>query len=167
MAQIYPTVGLQVCRWTVLKCAFMNGVPARLGIVTIGVSDIDRSERFYLALGWPRTQSSVPGEIVWFATSHCYLGLFSWTDLAEDAAAEPARGSGFGGVTLAVNVGSEQEVDDALAATQQAGATIVQPATRMDWGGYRGYFADPDGHRWEVAHNPNFPIDAHGRVVIP
>jgi uncharacterized protein len=138
-----------------------------LGIVTIGVADLARAEEFYSALGWRRAQSSVPGEITWFDTTHCYLGLFDWTELAKDAAADPTRGSGFGGVTLAVNVDSERAVDEALTAAREAGAAIVQPAARMDWGGYRGYFADPDGHRWEVAFNPNFPIDADGRVHIP
>lgn len=135
--------------------------------MTLGVSDLARSEAFYSALGWRRTESSMSGVIVWFQTSHSWLGLFEWAALAEDAGVDAARGNGFRGVTLAVNVGSEPEVDVAIDAAQRAGASVPQPAAKVDWGGYRGYFADPDGHLWEVAYNPNFPIDQDGRVVIP
>jgi catechol 2,3-dioxygenase-like lactoylglutathione lyase family enzyme len=138
-----------------------------MGIVTLGVADLGRSEAFYSALGWRRAESSVPGEITWFETTHSWLGLFGRDELAEDAGVPPTASAGFSGVTLAVNVESEAAVDRAMAAAVGAGATVTQPAARLDWGGYRGYFADPDGHLWEIAHNPSFPIDENGRVVIP
>lgn len=86
--------------------------------------------------------------------------------LADDANI-PSEGSGFGGVTLARNVGSKTEVDAALDVAKTAGATILKPAQEAFWGGYSGYFADPDGHPWEVAYNPHWKLDAEGRVVLP
>lgn len=148
------------------------GVPAQLGIVTLGVADLARAEAFYSALGWRRASSSVPGEIIWFQTAHSWLGLFGWDELAEDAGVEADRGGGIGGggfrgVTLAINVDSAEAVEAAMTVAQRAGATVTRRAEQAPWGGYRGYFADPDGHLWEVAHNPNFPIDEDGRVTIP
>src|SRR5215207_2036479 len=145
-------------------------IPAQLGIVTLGVSDLERAETFYSALGWRRASSSVPGEITWFQTAHSWLGLFGWDALAEDTgvpAQSAERDSGFRGVTLAINVDSEDAVEAAMTVAQRAGATVTRHAERVSWGGYRGYFADPDGHLWEVAYNPNFPIDDDGRVNIP
>lgn len=140
-------------------------VPARISIVTLGVSDLARAQGFYEALGWQRCSSSNPA-IAWFKTADSYLGLFPYEQLAADAAiANPARGS-FGGVTLAINVETEAAVDAALEAARAAGATIIKPAEPAGWGGYSGYFADPDGHPWEVAHNPHFPIGAEGRITI-
>jgi uncharacterized protein len=138
-----------------------------MGIVTLGVSDLDRSEEFYSALGWRRAKSSMSGTIVWFETTHSWLGLFGRDELAEDAGVPPTSTVGFSGVTLAINVESPEAVDRAMAVAVKAGATLTRPPERVEWGGYRGYFADPDGHLWEIAHNPNFPIDADGRVVIP
>ncbi|HEX9713825.1 MAG TPA: VOC family protein [Actinomycetota bacterium] len=140
-------------------------VPARISIVTLGVGDLARAQRFYEALGWERCSASNEA-ICWFRTADSYLGLFPFEQLAADAAIrDPARGS-FGGVTLAINVEGGDAVDAALLAAQEAGATIIKPAERADWGGYSGYFADPDGHLWEVAHNPHFPIGADGRIRI-
>ena len=139
-------------------------IPARLNIVTIGVADVDRSVRFYQALGWERCSSSM-NEIAWFRTADSYLGIFGWHDLAADAnLVEPTRGS-FGGITLAINIESEEAVDAALDEAVAAGGTILKPGTELPFG-YGGYFADPDGHPWEVCYNPSFPIGPDGRITI-
>lgn len=138
-------------------------VPARLHIVTLGVADLPTSVAFYSALGWHLASSSFE-EIAWFDVGGCWLGLFPREELAADAGVEPSTGFA---VTLATNLESPQAVDDAMAAARAAGAVVTQPPARVEWGGYRGYFADPDGHLWELAHNPNFPIQDDGNIVIP
>jgi catechol 2,3-dioxygenase-like lactoylglutathione lyase family enzyme len=140
-------------------------VPARLGIVTLAVADLARSCEFYERLGWERASSS-QAEIAWFGIGGTWLGLFGREDLAADAGV-PAGGSGFEGFTLAVNVPDRAAVDDGLATAVEAGGTLVKPAVTTDFGGYGGYFADPDGHLWEVMFNPGFPLDADGNVHIP
>lgn len=140
-------------------------VPARVSIVTLGVRDVARASAFYEALGWERAASSMD-EIAWFRTADTNIGLFGNGALAADANLPPDRAR-FGGVTLAINVETEDAVAVALDAAVAAGATLLKPATRADWGGVSGYFADPDGHPWEVAYNPGFPIDPDGRVRIP
>lgn len=142
-------------------------VPARVSIVTLGVADLARSMAFYAALGWERRASSIDGVIAWFGTADTHIGLFPWDELAADAGLPAEPRAPFGGITLAINVATPDEVAAALDAAVAAGGTILKPATVMDWGGTSGYFADPDGHPWEVAHNPAFPIDAEGRVRIP
>jgi predicted lactoylglutathione lyase len=139
-------------------------VPARISIVTIGVEDVARSARFYEALGWERCRSSMD-EIAWFRTADGYLGIFGWRDLAEDAQLyEPTRGS-FGGITLAINVETAEMVDDAIDEAIAAGGTMLKPGTELPFG-YGGYFADPDGHPWEVCWNRDFPIGPDGRITI-
>jgi predicted lactoylglutathione lyase len=139
-------------------------IPARLSIVTLGVADVARSARFYEALGWQRRESSMD-EIVWFGTADSYLGIFGWHDLAEDAnLVEPTRGS-FGGITLAINVETREMVDAALDEAVAAGGSILKPGTELPFG-YNAYFADPDGHPWEVCYNPGFPIGLDGRITI-
>jgi catechol 2,3-dioxygenase-like lactoylglutathione lyase family enzyme len=143
-------------------------VPHVLSIVTLGVADVAASVTFYQALGWSKASSST-AEIAWFDLGGPWLGLFGTDDLAIDAGFEPP-GSGVGGfdrVTLALNLPDEAAVDAALALAAAAGGSLRKAGTRMDWGGYSGYFADPDGHLWEVAHNPMFPIRDDGRIVIP
>ena len=142
-------------------------LPARLSIVTLGVADLARSIAFYEALGWPRKSSSIEGSIAWFGTADSTIGLFPWDELAHDASLPPEPRAPFGGITLAINVESPDAVTAGLDAAVAAGGTILKPATLADWGGTSGYFADPDGHPWEVAHNPGFPIDADGRARIP
>jgi len=141
-------------------------VPARLGIVTLGVADVARSAAFYETLGWERCAASSDA-IAWFRTADTHVGLFPWTELADDAHLPAEPRAGFGGVTLAINVDAADEVAPALAAAVAAGGTLLKPATVTDWGGTSGYFADPDGHPWEIAHNPHFPIDPDGRLRIP
>lgn len=139
-------------------------VPARISIVTLGVEDVARSVRFYEALGWTRCASSMD-EIAWFKTADSYLGIFGWHDLAEDAQLiDPSRGS-FGGVTLAINVETSDDVDTILDEAIAAGGSLLKPGTELPFG-YGGYFADPDGHAWEVCHNPSFPIGPDGRITI-
>ena len=136
-------------------------VPARINIVTLGVEDLEKAAAFYAALGWRRADAS-NDEIVWFVTAGSVLGLFPFAHLAADAALEPDRAHGFGGVTLAINVPTEGEVQPALDAAAAAGGSILKPATRADWGGLSGYFGDLDGYPWEVAWNPFFPLDDAG-----
>jgi len=140
-------------------------VPAKINIVTLGVADIERAAAFYSALGWERCASG-GDEITWFRTNGAYLGLFGYASLAADADLPPEPRAPFGGITLAINVGAEHAVTDALDAAVAAGGTLLKAAERMDWGGFSGYFADPDGHPWEVAFNPFFPIGADGSITI-
>ena len=140
-------------------------VPARLNIVTLGVDDVTRSRAFYEALGW-QVAGAVGEEICWFRTSDSYVGLWGREDLARDAGLRSEPTAEFGGITLAINVENEEAVTAALEAAVTAGGRILKPGTRMDWGGFSGYFADPDGHPWEVAYNPTFPIGEDGRITI-
>jgi catechol 2,3-dioxygenase-like lactoylglutathione lyase family enzyme len=126
----------------------------RISMITLGVRDLAASVAFYAqGLGLPRMES--PPEVAFFTLDGTWLGLYGRQALAEDATV-PAEGSGFTGVTLAHNVASEAEVDALLKQAVAAGGTLVKPGQRVFWGGYSGYFADPDGHLWEVAHNPHF-----------
>jgi predicted lactoylglutathione lyase len=139
---------------------------AVLSIVTLGVDDLARSSAFYEALGWERTRSS-QDEIVWFRTPHAYVGLFGRDALAEDAGIEPGGRTAFDGITLAINVSSEADADEIFAKAEAAGAHPLKRPVATSWGGYSGYFADPDGHAWEVAHNPSWVIGEDGRLTIP
>ena len=143
-------------------------VPARLSLVTLGVADVARSTEFYQRLGWPLSPASVAGEVSFFRTAGGFLAVWTTTELAADRNADPgATAAGFRGVALAVNCESAEEVDEALATAVEAGASVVKEAALTDWGGYQGYFADPDGHVWEIAHNPGWPIGADGRPALP
>jgi predicted lactoylglutathione lyase len=141
-------------------------IPARISIVTLGVEDVARSAAFYEALGWPRASSSM-AQIVWFRTADSWLGIFGRGDLAADAnlPIDAARDT-FGGITLAINIESVEAVDAALAKAVAAGGSLLKPGTELPFG-YGGYFADPDGHPWEVCYNPSFPIGPDGRIEIP
>jgi uncharacterized protein len=139
-------------------------VPNRISIITFGVSDLERSTAFYESLGWTRSSASMP-TITFFEMQGSVFGLYEWSALADDAHL-PAEGSGFRGVTLAMNLASTDEVDAVFAAWVEAGATAqVEPHTAF-WGGYSSYVADPDGHLWEIAHNPYARIDDDGRLVM-
>src|SRR3954451_2301794 len=141
-------------------------VPPRVNLVTLGVSDLDRSTRFYEALGWRLSGSSVAGEVSFFDLSNCVLALWGHAALAEDAHVSASDPPSFRGVATAINVGSEAEVDAVIGAAVDAGGSLAKRAVRTDWGGYSGYFADPEGHLWEVAHNPYWPIDDKGMVGL-
>ncbi|MGC5627043.1 VOC family protein [Georgenia sp. Z1344] len=140
--------------------------PANLVIVTLGVGDLARSIDFYRALGWEQRGDADAG-ITWFRTSGTWVGLFGHADLAADVGLVPDPPPVFRGVTLALNVNSREEVDSALAHAVGVGARLVKEPEVMEWGGYSGYFADPDGHLWEVAHNPFFPVAEDGTIDIP
>ena len=143
-------------------------VPANFSIVTLGVADLERSARFYRDLGWEQRGDLSQG-ITWFRTAGSWIGLFGYDALAEDAALAPTPESdlpAYRGITLALNLASEDAVDLAFARVHEVGGRIVKPAHRVEWGGYSGYFADPDGHLWEICHNPGFPLDDDGRIEI-
>lgn len=136
----------------------------RLSLVTLGVSDLGRARRFYEALGW-RSGAAPDDDVVFFRAGGTVLALWGRAELAEDSGVED--GGGWGGVTLAHNVRSPEEVDAVLADAERAGATITRAAGPAFWGGYTGVFTDPDGHAWEVAHNPHWTFAADGSVVLP
>lgn len=136
----------------------------RMSVVTLGVADLERSRRFYEdGLGWkPSTDDE---GIVFYQINGSVLALFPRERLAEDAEM-PAEGSGFGGVTLAHCTRSRDEVDEVMSEAEAAGARILKPAEDAFWGGYSGYFADPDGHPWEVAWNPFWTLTEDGDVRL-
>ncbi|MFC5972693.1 VOC family protein [Halomarina salina] len=130
-----------------------------ISIVTLGVSDLDRSVRFYdEGLGLPLRERDPDSNVAFFELAGAWLSLYPRDLLAEDATV-PADGSGFAGVTIAHNVATREGVDDVLAQAEAAGGDLVKSGEEVFWGGYSGYFADPDGHLWEVAWNPDFDLD--------
>lgn len=143
-------------------------VPANFSIVTLGVADLERSARFYRDLGWEQRGDLADG-ITWFRTSGSWVGIFGHEALAEDAQLEATPQDqlpAYRGITLGINLASPDAVDQAFVRVVEAGGRVVKPAGATPWGGYSGYFADPDGHLWEIAHAPGFPIDEHGRIEI-
>ena len=136
----------------------------RLSLVTLGVRDLDRARRFYEQLGW-RTNAAADDDVVFFQTGGIIVALWGRDQLADDTVV-PDRG-GWGGVTLAYNARSPAEVDAILAEAQAAGATIPRAGAPTFWGGYSGVFVDPEGHPWEVAHNPSWTISEDGSVTLP
>lgn len=137
----------------------------RLSLITLGVADIERSREFYERLGWRRSMVAAEG-VVFFQAGGMGLALYPRDELAKDATVSP-EGHGFSGISLAYNARSREEVDAVLAQAQGAGAKILKPAEEAFWGGYSGYFSDPDGFLWEVAWNPSFPIAPDGSIRIP
>jgi uncharacterized protein len=135
----------------------------RLSLVTLGVADLERSLRFYEALGWKRDNANP--SVVFFQLNGMILALWSRSALAEDAGLAPNE-RGFGGIALAYNARSRDDVDAVLGEAERAGARILKAAKETFWGGYSGYFADPDGHPWEVAFNPGWTLDKIGNVKL-
>jgi len=136
----------------------------RMSLVTLGVEDLARARRFYEeGLGFRR--GNTEEEVAFYQLNGIVLALYPRSALAADAGID-AQGSGFSGVTLAWNGRSREEVDTAFATAEAAGARIVKKPEEVFWGGYSGYFADPDGHLWEVSFNPFWPIDADGNVSL-
>jgi uncharacterized protein len=138
-------------------------IEPRLSVVTLGVDDLARSVRFYEALGWQRANSG--DDIAFFQLNGVVLSLFPRAHLAADATVAD-DGAGFRGVTLAYCTRNRDEVDAVMAQAEDAGARIVKPAQDVFWGGYSGYFADPDGHLWEIAWNPAWRLDKEGNVHL-
>jgi hypothetical protein len=137
----------------------------RLSFVTLGVADVAASRKFYEALGF-RASSASQADVAFFDAGGAVLAVFGRQALAEDAGVA-ANKPGFSGVALAHNVQSQTDVDSVLDEAVTAGAKLLKPGQKAFWGGYSGYFADPDGHIWEVAYNPFMPLDASGRVTLP
>lgn len=139
-------------------------VEPRVSLVTLGVADLERSRAFYEALGW-RSDSKPEDGVVFFQSGGMVLGLWARDELAKDSAVVDT--GGWGGVTLAYNVGSPADVDAFLEVARTAGATIPRAGAATFWGGYSGLFIDPDGHPWEVAHNPFWTLDEDGSIRLP
>jgi uncharacterized protein len=137
----------------------------RISLITLGVANLARSRAFYERLGF-RASSASSDAVVFFQAGGMALALYPRTDLAKDAHLS-AEGSGFCGIALAYNARSRDEVDRVLAEAAAAGAAILKPAEQAFWGGYSGYFADPDGFPWEVAWNPGFKLAADGSLSLP
>jgi len=133
---------------------------ARISVITLGVENVPRARAFYQALGWPLSGAPEDGFAV-FANAGSRLALYALDGIAEEAG-QAAAPPGSMRMTLAVNLESRELVDEALAAAVRAGGTLLRPAQDRFWGGYSGYFADPDGHAWEVAFNPFWPIGEDG-----
>ncbi len=136
-----------------------------ISFVTLGVADLERSRRFYRALDWRESSASQPA-VAFFQAGGVAFALFGRAALAEDAGVA-AAGSGFPGFTLAHNVAGEADVDATLAEAVAAGGRLVLAGERAPWGGFRGYFADPDGFLWEVCHNPFVELDGEGCIRLP
>ena len=140
--------------------------PLRLSLVTLGVADLPRAIAFYEALGLERRVRQAEG-VAFFDAGGAVLSLYPRHELAADAGVLPGRPGQFGGLALACNRASRAEVDATLIRAVAAGGRALRPAQATFWGGYSGYVADPDGHAWEIAHNPGFGLDAEGRIVLP
>ena len=135
----------------------------RLSLVTLGVADLAVARRFYEALGW-RTGAAPDDDVVFFQAGQMILALWSRASLAEDSGVEDS--GGWGGVALAYNTRSPAEVDAVLEEARAAGATIAREGGETFWGGYSGAFVDPDGHPWEVAHNPHWTLLEDGSIRL-
>jgi predicted lactoylglutathione lyase len=141
-------------------------VDQRLSLITLGVADVSRSQRFYESLGW-KMDGGVDDEsdhVVFFQTPAVIVALWDRRKLAEDSGVSDP--GGWGGVTLAYNVRSPDEVDAVLEEARAAGAEIARPGAATFWGGYSGSFIDPDGHPWEIAHNPGWTVHDDGRTTL-
>ncbi len=137
----------------------------RISMVTLGVRELSRARAFYEALGFAPAEFPAEG-VAFFDMNGIVLGLYGHDALAMDAGVA-SHGSGFRGTAIALNLEGEAEVDRALAHAKQCGATITRAAQKTFWGGYSGYFADPDGHLWEIAFNPHAPLNDDGHMTLP
>ncbi|GAB1478399.1 VOC family protein [Paracoccaceae bacterium] len=139
--------------------------PQRVTLITLGVADLAASRAFYAALGWCEHRESQPG-VAFYQMHGAALALFGRADLAADQG-RPGAALGTGAATLAQNFSTEAEVDAAYAAALAVGATALKAPEKVFWGGYSGYWADPDGHVWEVAMNPFWPLATDGSLTLP
>jgi predicted lactoylglutathione lyase len=144
----------------------MSSPDAILSLVTLGVSDLKRSIAFYEALGFRRKATKASGVGV-FQAGAMSFAVWPADELAQDSNAAMTQAPAFRGVALAWNCRSQAEVDSAIERARSAGGSVPKPAQKTFWGGYAGYFADPDGHLWEVAHNPHWPLTDDGRLALP
>lgn len=140
-------------------------IPQRVTLITLGVAEMDQARAFYARLGWKEHRDSQPG-VAFFQMQRQALALFGLADLAADQGRSGAS-LGSGAVALAQNFATEADVDAAFAAALAAGATALKPPEKVFWGGYSGYWADPDGHVWEVAMNPFWPLNDDGSLTLP
>ena len=138
----------------------------RFSFITLGVADLERAEAFYRALGWTPSSYGEGKGIVFFQLPGMVFSLFPRHELAEDAHVADSK-PGFSGVTLSYNTRTQGEVDAVIDQAIGAGATLTKPAGKAFWGGYMGYFSDPDGHLWEICYNPHAQLSASGAVTIP
>jgi catechol 2,3-dioxygenase-like lactoylglutathione lyase family enzyme len=138
----------------------------KLTLVTLGVADVAASRRFYEGLGF-RAADFDNADVAFFDMNGVLLALFGRDNLAEDADVAVENGGAHSPMSLAINLDSEAAVDAAMAFAAEKGGRMTQPARKVFWGGYAGYFADPDGFLWEIAFNPFWPLDAHGRPQLP
>ena len=136
----------------------------RLSLITLGVRDLARARAFYEGLGW-HTNAAPDDDVVFFQAGGMIVALWGRDQLAEDSGVEDA--GGWGGITLAYNTRSPEEVDRVIEEARTAGATIPREPGETFWGGYSAMFVDPDGHPWEVAHNPRWTIEDDGSVRLP
>jgi predicted lactoylglutathione lyase len=139
---------------------------ANITLITLGVADVAKATSFYESLGFVRSKSASQDEVSFFRAGGVVLAVWGRAAQIEDAGAE-AVWNGNGGIAVAQNVASESEVDAVMARAEAAGARILKPAAKTFWGGYNGYFADPDGNLWEVAFNPHWGLEADGRIKLP
>ncbi|MGV8953782.1 MAG: VOC family protein [Cypionkella sp.] len=138
--------------------------PQRVTLITLGVADLAAARAFYARLGWQ--EHGAQEGVAFYQMAGAVLGLFGLADLAKDQGRAGAT-LGTGAVTLAQNFASEAEVDEAFAAALAAGGTALKSPEKVFWGGYSGYWADPDGHVWELAMNPFWPLAADGTLTLP
>ncbi|SKB04925.1 hypothetical protein SAMN06295964_0756 [Aeromicrobium choanae] len=144
--------------------ASVSDMDQRLSLITLGVADLGRARAFYEeGLGF--TKDNDEDDIVFYQLPGLVLALWTREGLAADAAVEDT-GAAFSGITLAQNVGSPDEVDAVIEQARTAGARVLKPAREAEWGGYSGYVADPDGHLWEIAHNPFWTVHEDGRTTL-
>lgn len=136
----------------------------RVSLITLGVGDLPRARAFYERLGW---RGQEVGETVFFQAGGVVIALWGRDKLALDCGTPDKLSGGFDGIALAHNVRSADEVNKVIAAAERAGAVVTRPPAQTFYGGYAGVFTDPDGHAWEIAHNPGFPLAADGSVTIP
>ena len=139
-----------------------------LTAVTLGVADVPKSARFYEALGFKRKVRATGDEIAFYQAGGVVLALWDWNKLADDAALRPEPSPpAFRGSTLAWNCATVDEVDEVFAHALKVGGRLLRKPEKTEYGGYRGYFADPDGHPWEVVQAPGFTLTADGRLIVP
>jgi uncharacterized protein len=141
-------------------------IEPRITMITLGVADVSAATAFYQRLGFKRSSAS-NDDVTFFHMNGTVLGLFGRDALAADAGREPTAPQGFEGMALAHNLGSREAVDAAWEFAVQCGAEPVKKPHEVFWGGYSGYFADPDGHLWELAHNPFMELAANGHMTLP